>query len=100
MLGPVKDEAKRQFHKLMGEPKKLQPLAKNSVAAIRDDFIVWTQENRSEKTCRGDRDFCDSFAPLFPELSVEDLSAAHVTNWLNPQSSWGSTTKRGAITCL
>jgi site-specific recombinase XerC len=71
----------------------------DSVTAILDDFLDWTQENRAPKTYRGYKDFCQSFTEKYPLLKIGALTPLHVTAWLQG-TTWNSTTKRGAITCL
>jgi integrase len=101
ILGPDKAEATRQFHNLMGREKSPQrPVGPNSVTALLDDFLTWTQENRSGKTYRGYKDYCQSFVSKYPTLRSDQLTSAEVTAWLNGQTTWNATTKRGAITAL
>lgn len=102
VLGPDKEVALDEFHNLMAKRRKLQrPSPKSSVF---EAFLVWTKENRSAKTHRGYQDFCDSFrgylAAEHPTVGIDDLSPAHVTEWLNTKPKWNATTKRNAITAL
>ena len=71
-----------------------------SVTALLDAFLDWTLENRSPKTHRGYKDFCESFEAKWPRLKVHQLTPQKVTEWLQEQKTWNSTTKRSAITCL
>ena len=49
-LGPDRDVAFRQYHEIMAKPeKKRQPVQWGAVAAILDDFLTWTEENRRPK---------------------------------------------------
>lgn len=102
VLGPDKEAALTEFHNLMAKRRKLQrPSPKTSVL---EAFLVWTKENRSEKTWRGYKDFCDSFRDYLsaeqPAVGIDDLSPVHVTAWLTSKPTWNSTTKRNAITAL
>jgi integrase len=101
LLGPDRNEALRQYHQIMAKPEaKRHPIDGDAVAAVFDDFLTWTQENRAEETYRRYKDFIQSFCTQHGRLSVADLNAGHVTAWLNTQGKWNSTTKRNAITAL
>ena len=100
-LGPDRDEAFRQYHQIMANPEeKRQPVSWGAVAAVLDDFLTWTEENRAPKTFTRYRDFIQSFVHKYGRKEVADLNAGHVTAWLNSQKSWNTTTKRNAITAL
>lgn len=106
-LGPDEDEAQRKFHAIKAktpaeieQARKLESITEDSVASILDDFLTWTQENRAEQTYKGYRWFCESFCKYHPALTVAELTALHVTVWLNAAETWGSTTKKDAITAL
>jgi len=101
LLGPDRNEAFRQYHQIMAKPEaKRHPIDGDAVAAVFDDFLTWTQENRAEETYRRYKDFIQSFCTHYGRFSVTDLNAGHVTAWLNSQGKWNSTTKRNAITAL
>ncbi len=102
-LGPDEDAAFRKFHALKAkdpDEEMQEAIQEDSVAAILDDFLGWTQENRAAKTYKGYKDFIESFCKLYPTLRAAELKTSHVTTWLNGQKGWNSTTKRGAITAL
>ncbi len=87
-----------EFHRLMGvAPKKVSG---DSVAAVLDDFLTWTEENRARPTYLRYLDFIQSFCKGYGKLRIGGLTSAHVTTWLNGQKGWNSTTKRSAITAL
>lgn len=79
---------------------KSEHVPSTAVSALLDAFLTWTNENRSPKTYRGYKDFCQSFKDKCPRLSTSEFTAQHVTDWLDTKKTWNSTTKRGAITCL
>ena len=61
-LGPDRAESLRQYHETMAKPQqKRQPVPGGSVVAILDDFLTWTEENRTPKTYTRYRDFILSF---------------------------------------
>lgn len=98
-LGDTKKQADDELKRLLKQEPQ-QPTDRTSLAILLDDFLDFVKENRAPKTFRGYRDFCESFLTKYPRLTIDELSPGHVTEWLKGQSSWNSTTKRGAITCL
>jgi integrase len=101
-LGPDKKRAMQRFHELMAakDAAEDRPVDRASVAAILDEFLEWTKQNRATKTYRGYVDFCQSFTSTWPRLRTDEFKPMHVQEWLNKKTTWNSTTKRGAITCL
>ncbi len=101
LLGPDRTEALRQYHRIMAKPDAIrQPIQWGAVAAILDDFLTWTEENRARKTFTRYRDFIQAFVKKYGSMEAADLNPSHVTTWLNSQKGWNSTTKRNAITAL
>jgi len=101
LLGPDRDEAFRQYHQIMAKPEeKRQPVDSSAVAAVLDDFLTWTSENRAPDTYERYKRFIQSFVTLQGRRSISTLNTSHVTAWLNVQKGWNSTTKRNAITAL
>lgn len=85
----------------MAEPdQECHPLPLGCVAAILDDFLSWTEENRAQKTYTRYRDFIQSFANKYGTMDVGELNPSHVMAWLSAHKGWNSTTKRNAITAL
>ena len=84
LLGPDRDEAFRQYHEIMAKPdEKCQPVQWGAVAAILDDFLTWTEENRAPKTYTRYRDFIQSFVSKYGRMEAGDLNPSHVTTWLS-----------------
>jgi len=77
-----------------------QPIQWGAVAAVLDDFLSWTEENRAPKTYTRYRDFIQSFVSKYGRMEVSDLNPSHVTAWLSSHKGWNATTKRNAITAL
>ena len=98
-LGTSLREAKDELKRLLSEPKSAR-VNSDHVSAILDNFLTWTQENRSPKTFRGYKDFIQSFITVYPRLTAGELTTAHVTDWLQAMKTWNSTTRRNAITAL
>jgi integrase len=101
LLGPDREVAFTRYHEIMAKPaEKCHPIERGCVAAILDDFLTWTEENRAKKTYSRYRDFIQSFVNEFGRMGILAINSSHVTAWLNTQHQWNSTTKRNAITAL
>lgn len=98
-LGTSLKEANQTLKELVAQQPKRRA-ASDAVAVIFDLFLTWTEENRSAKTLRGYKDFIQSFVLCYPYVMVSELTTAHITTWLQKQTTWNGTTKRGAITAL
>ncbi len=98
-LGDTKREAEEALKILQKAPAKVL-VDSEAVASLFDSFLDWTQQNRAPKTYRGYLDFCQSFKNKWPRLRIADLQPIHVTQWLDEQKTWNSTTKRNGITCI
>ena len=98
-LANTKKAADRALDTLTKD-QKAQVVDSEALSALFDSFLEWTQQNRAAKTYRGYLDFCQSFKNQWPRLKVADLQPLHVTQWLDEQKTWNSTTKRGAVTCM
>lgn len=98
-LGPDKAEAERKFHELMAHPEK--PVDPESVAALIDKFLDWTQKNREPRTYEWYQmhlqSFLDSLTPK--TLTVGGLKPHHVHTWADARD-WGPTFRRGAMTAV
>jgi integrase len=93
------------FYKLMGRGEARGDA--DAIINILDDFITWCRENRANRTTDRYEEFCDDFVKFRPdggrqigELASGQLTSRHVTQWLADRPTWGSTTKRNAITAL
>ncbi|MGA2065866.1 MAG: hypothetical protein ABSG86_12910 [Thermoguttaceae bacterium] len=100
-LGPDRDEAFHYYHEIMAKSQqKRQPVQWGAIAAILDDFLTWTEENRAPRTYSRYRDFIQSFVSHCGRRGIGTLNASHVTAWLNSQKGWNSTTNRNATAAL
>lgn len=100
-LGPDRDEAFRRYHELMAKgPEQAKPTKSKYINEVLQAFLDWTKQHRSPKTHRGYGDFCDPFNKHYFGLLIEDLTPAHVNEWLGTRTTWNQTTRRNAITCL
>src|SRR5688572_27481648 len=91
-LGPDEDEANRKFHEIMARPREtFEPPPEDSVVAILDDFLTWTEENRAAKTFTRYKDFCQAFCDKHGKMPVSQLNGKYVTAWLKDMKGWNST---------
>ncbi len=79
-LGPDKDEAFRQYHQLMAQPQA-KKVSAESLAAIIDAFLEWTQRNRSAETYEWYRYRLERFIRRYPDLRAVELRPYHVETW-------------------
>ena len=99
-LGPDKEAAERKFHELMAKRAE-ERVPSESVVAVFDLFLEWTQKHRESSTyewyCKHLNSFSEHLTPK--DLSVERLKAHHVENWIDSKS-WGDSVRRGAMTAV
>lgn len=101
LLGSDKTEATRLFHELMGRPEnKPVEIDANSVAKVLDDFYESAKQTVAPRTASRYWDFLQEFIKHSGRVPVADLTAAHVTAWLETKKSWNSTTKFNAVTAV
>ncbi len=81
-LGPDKEEAFRQYHQLMGKPRE-QAVSPESLVAIIDAFLDWTQKNRAPDTYEWYRQRLQRFVTKYPEMRVSALKPFHVEQWVD-----------------
>ena len=81
-LGPDRDEAFRQYHELMGQPRE-HKVSPQSLAAITDAFLEWVERNRSPDTYEWYRYRLQRFIERHPDLRASDLRPYHVQNWVD-----------------
>ncbi len=81
-LGPDKDEAFRQYHQLMGQPRP-KPVTPESLVAIIDVFLEWVHRNRAEATYEWYRYRLQRFVDKYPSLRVSAIRPFHVEQWVD-----------------
>jgi integrase len=107
-LGPDKDEADREFHRLMAmtpeqrAPKVEAPSSSGpTVAEIFEKYLEWCSKHRAPRTYDWYKDHIQSFVDALPiladEMPVLDLKPFHVVEWADRHPSWGACYRRGAI---
>jgi hypothetical protein len=95
-LGPNKEEAFREYHRLMAEDLPVTP--KTTVCELMDQFLSWTQNQRAPSTYRWYLQHCQSFADFIgKKFKVLDLKPIHIDRWLQRSyKNTGNTYKNGA----
>ncbi len=97
LLDADRETAQQRFHALMAQPER-QVIRSDSVAAILDLFLDWTERNRAAKTYRWYRDFLQAFLnSLPPNLRLADLKPFHVQRWVDAVGVISDSTRRGMI---
>ncbi len=79
-LGPDKDDAFRQYHQLMNQPRE-QQVSAESVAVLIDAFLDWVSKHRAAETYEWYRYRLQRFLNKHPDLRSADLRPFHVENW-------------------
>lgn len=81
-LGGDRDEAYRQYHQLMGQPRA-KSVAPRSLAGVVDAFLEWVEKHRSAETYEWYRYRLQRFCTRYPDLRTSDLRPFHVENWVD-----------------
>jgi integrase len=78
-----------------------EPVSSESVAAVIDLFLDWTQAHREPETYKWYQKYLQSFLDsLKPKtLLVAKLKAHHVESWVD-RHAWGDSSRRGAMTAV
>lgn len=102
MLGPDKDAAFKKYHELMAKPESVTVPSphppQHLVVVLIDDFLDWSQKNRSPDTYRWYKDRLNAFCHTIPaDLSVDQLKPFHVQKWVDAQEGLASGSRRNLI---
>lgn len=82
-LGPNRDEAFRRYHDLMARRETTEVVASDSLVAIIDAHLEWSQQNRAAATYSWYRDRLEKFARTYPQLNVGELRPYHIQQWID-----------------
>lgn len=109
-LGPDKDEAHREFHRLLSlTPEQRAPKAPPTpssdptIAEIFEKYLEWCQKHRAPRTYDWYRDHIQSFTDFLndpAEMPVAELKPFHIVEWADLHPSWGDNYRRGAIVAI
>ena len=93
-LGPDRDEATRQYHQLMAQPRAKKVLA-NSVPAVVDAFLDWCEKHRAPDTYEWYRYRLQRFIGFVSsELKTSQLRPLHVQQWIDSYEHLSNGSKR------
>ena len=93
-LGTDKAEAEAEYHRLMAGQTPVD--GRTSVVVLLDQFLGWTDENRSPRTFGWYHNHLRKFAQFIgARLRVSEIKPYHVTRWLATMNG-GDTYKNGA----
>lgn len=92
-LGSDKDEAFRQYHQIMATPQSEATAPSDSMVAIIDAFLEWTQRNRAPDTYEWYRQRLQRFVDCYPDMLVSQVRPFHLEEWID-QYDLAKTTKR------
>lgn len=99
-LGKDKKEAWRKYHELMAANEPLH----ESTATVEDLFeryLEWLEKNRKPGTYKKVQALLTSFAKFIGKSTkVAKLSGSDLSNWVEKQSTWNSTTRNDAIVAV
>ena len=97
-LGPEKDAAFDEYHKLMAAPPAAAPVRSDTIVATVDEYLDWCQKHRAAETYRWYLDRLQSFCQsIDADLRVADLKPFHVQKWVDKHPEWAKGTQRNAI---
>ncbi|MCA9026818.1 MAG: tyrosine-type recombinase/integrase [Planctomycetaceae bacterium] len=91
-LGKNKKQAEQFFHKLMLERPKT--IRRDSIYAIIEAFLDWTQRNRAPDTYEWYRQRLQAFADHVGDLSCDEVRVHHVQSFLDGYDHLASGTRR------
>lgn len=86
-----------EFYKLMGHPSAVA--SSDTTWAILDLFLGWCQVNRPA-SYQSYLNHLQRFKDGVPNMSVSKLKPFHVNEWLDKQTKWGPSYKRGHVTSV
>ncbi|HEY4310167.1 MAG TPA: site-specific integrase [Pirellulales bacterium] len=85
-LGPDKDAAWDEYHRLMTERKDIEATADATVCAVLEAFLDWVKDWRSAGTYRWYSENLSKFARhIGTRLKLLELRERHVTAWIDEQ---------------
>ncbi len=113
-LGPDKDEAFREYHRIMAAEAQQQPAQAQPehplVVTLIDDYLDWLKKRveegaKAERTYTWYFKYLKSFASFkcaayrVRDLAIDELGPIHVYQWVDSHPNW-TTGRRGAMTSV
>lgn len=104
-LGSDREEAFRQYHRMMQSPSTKPQSGQNPlVVTLADAFLDWVEKERAPETFEWYRFRLQRFCEQFPDLQVETLRPLHLQQWLSSYPKLSRTSRRNYLrsvkTCL
>ena len=97
-LGRNRKAAFQRFHELMAQPRSQRQLPSETVIAVIDAFLEWTQKHRAKATYEWYLERCQWFIKTIDvSLTVSQLKPFHVQEWVDSHPSWSDGHTRGCI---
>lgn len=98
-LGKDKKLAWQKYHELMASEQPLQSTA--TIEMLFERYLDWVEEHRAPATYEKIQRHLSRFARYIGKKSkVESLSGADLSNWVETEKTWNSTTRNEAITSV
>jgi integrase len=99
-LGTDKDAAYEEYHRLMAGMTPVT--SRTPVAALLDQFLTWTQDNKAASTYEWYKHYLVSFAKFVgPKMKIGDLKPGKVDDWLKRVLKDATDTgKNGAVRAI
>jgi integrase len=97
-LGPDRDEALKQYHRLMLQEGYTEP-DELAIADLVSEFLAWSKDEHEPDTTDWYTRFLQDFSGRYGHLKVANLKRHQVRNWYSRQS-WKQATRRCAIVCI
>ena len=93
-----KAEAIDRWHALLSKAPAPPEAPDATVVVLLAAFLEWTEKHKKAATYEWHRNYLHSFVrSLDRTLQVSELKPFHVTRWLDAQTAWGVSSRRGAI---
>ncbi len=82
-LGDDREAAFDHYYRLMRQPKEAPKVRGDSVAALIDAFLDWTQKHRAAETYIWYQSRLQTFVDRHPDLLASALKPFHVQQWID-----------------
>ncbi len=100
-LGKDKKQAWQKYHEIMAGHKPLVESSRHHCRTLRAHYLDWVQENRKLGTYNKVRRHLLRFAKFIGlTTKIVNLSGADLSDWVESEKTWNSTTKNDAITSV
>ena len=82
-LGPDETAAFDEYHRLMRQPREQRSVRPESVAALIDQFLDWTEKHRAPDTYIWYQSRLQEFVRKWPDVLIHELKPYHVQQWID-----------------